>query len=249
MSQSNILLTLLGLAGLYMILNESKKKEGFNFQQADLPAGNAITAQPNFPQLPVPTRSDNLGVNQAGTIGFNQGPTLQQGAIPPTASPLGAPNPNFATLGQVSGGKPMLLQNNLLTSDQVRQIVGSGTPEYQANQLPNPDMRYSAGLDPTDPNNFIYDRTLFSRLKRRYGNGVDFFRGDIDVTPEYRGWFDVRPPSDVDLVQGYFDRYIDIQQNTSLRDSVFTRNTPVSELESARKNPWGDVDRLVQSNV
>jgi len=248
MSQSNILFTLLGLAGLYLILND-QKKEGFRFADGDLPQGNAVTAQPNFPQLPVPVRSDNIGVNQAGTIGFNQAPMLQQGAIPATASPLGAPNPNFATLGSVSGGKPMLLQNNLLTSDQVKNMVGSGTPEYFANELPNPDMRYSAGLDPTNPNNFIYDRTLFSRLKRRYGNGVDFFRGDIDVTPEYRGWFDVRPPSDVDVVQGYFDQYIDIQQQTALRDAVFTRNTPISELQSAQKNPWGDVQRLVQSDV
>lgn len=106
-------------------------------------------------------------------------------------------------------------------------------------------MKYSSSVDPTNPENFIYDRTLFSRLKRRYaGVGVDFIRGDIDVRPEYRGWFDIRPPSDNDLVQGYFDKYIDIEQETRLQDSVFTRNSAISDVMEGNVNPWGRADRL-----
>lgn len=105
-------------------------------------------------------------------------------------------------------------------------------------------MKHSASIDPTNPENFIYDRTLFSRLKRRYGNGVDFIRGDIDITPERRGWFDIRPPSDVDVVQGYFDKYIDIEQETQLQDSVFSRSTPIDTIMEGNANPWGRVDKL-----
>jgi len=81
-------------------------------------------------------------------------------------------------------------------------------------------------------------------LKRRYGNQVDFIRGDIDVAPIYRGYFDIRPPSDVDVVKGYFDSYIDIQQNTAIRDSVFERATPIEKLQENAVNPFGDVSKL-----
>jgi hypothetical protein len=245
MSQNNKILLLLGLGALgYLVAGSSPKKEGFRFQQV----GNAVTAQPTLPANAVPPRSDNLGLTQGGGLGFNQSPSLQVGAIPPTSSPLTSANPNFATLGSV-GQQNLLNKGNFLTSQQVSDLVGGGSPTLQQQQLPNPDMKYSGGLDPTDPNNFIYDRTLFARLKRRNRNDVDYFRGDIDVTPEYRGWFDIRPPSDVDKVTGYFDRYIDIEQETALRDAIFTRNTPAEELAAAKNNPYGDVGRLVNANI
>jgi hypothetical protein len=115
--------------------------------------------------------------------------------------------------------------------------------------MPTPDMRYAAGLDPTDPNNFIYERTLFAPLKRRYGNNVDFFRGDIDVTPEKRGWFDTRSVGSQDIVKGYFSNYTDIQQQTTLRDSYFDRQVSAQEKLVANTNPFGDVNRLNTATV
>jgi hypothetical protein len=232
---------LVGLGSLFYLLSSNNKKEGFrHFRQQAQPGFNANLSP----------RSDNIGVQQGGQLGFNQSPSLQMGGVPPTAVPLNG-NPNYNTLGAISspGDKLLLNRGNFLTNEQVQKIVGSGTPDYQQNQLPNPDMRYAAGLDPTNPNNYIYDRTLFSRLKRRYTNDVDYFRGDIDVTPEYRGWFDIRRPSDVDVVKGYFDRYIDIEQDTAIRDAIFDRNTPMSEKQMRMVNPFGDVDRLVNSDV
>ena len=245
MNNNNTAGFLLGVAALaYLVGSNKKKKENFRFVD-----GNAITAQPSF-NANLSPRSDNIGLNQGGGLAYNQSPSLQMGAVPPTSVPLMSANPNFASLGALASGESQLLnKGNFLTTDQVAKMVGSGTPDYQPNQLPNPDMRYSGGLDPTDPNNFIYDRTLFARLKRRYRNDVDYFRGDIDVTPEYRGWFDIRPPSDVDKVTGYFDRYIDIEQETALRDAVFDRNTPMEEKQRRMYNPYGDVERLVQSNI
>jgi len=163
------------------------------------------------------------------------------------------PVPSFETLGQMTGDN-LLAKKSTLSSNQVNQMlaqVGKGRPDLQdvKDIMPTPDMRYSAGLDPTDPNNFIYERTLFAPLKRRYGNNVDFFRGDIDVTPEKRGWFDVRSVGSQDVVKGYFSNYTDIQQQTALRDAYFDRNVSASERQMANTNPFGDMDRLNISRV
>jgi hypothetical protein len=49
------------------------------------------------------------------------------------------------------------------------------------------------------------------------------------------GWFDPNPVAKQDLMQGYFADYLDIQQSTSLRDSIFERKpTPVQE-----ETPYG----------
>lgn len=232
---------ILGLGALFYLVSSSSKKEGFRHIRQQ--------AQPDFDANLSP-RSDNIGVQQGGQLGFNQSPSLQMGGVPPTTVSLMA-NANYNTLGAISspGDKLLLTRGNFLTNDQVQKIVGSGTPDYQPNQLPTPDMRYSAGLDPTNPQNYIYDRTLFAKLKRRYRNDVDYFRGDIDVTPEYRGWFDIRKPGEVDVVKGYFDRYIDIQQDTAIRDAIFDRNTPDSQKQMRQNNPYGAVDRLANANV
>jgi hypothetical protein len=238
----NSLPLLFGLGALYYIVSSSpssNKREGFRFQQAP----------PTIPGV-VPPLSDSLGLTQGGGLGFNQSPSLLAGGIPANASPLTAANPNFATLGALSSGQSQLLnKGNFMTTDQVKQMVGSGTPEFNAPILPNPDMKYATGVDPTNPENFIYNRTLFARLKRRYTNDVDYFRGDIDVTPEYRGWFDIRPPSDVDKVQGYFDRYIDIEQETAIRDATFDRNLSASDRKQRNTNPFGDEGKLVYSTL
>ena len=232
---------LLGLGALYFVVSSapSQRKEGFRFQEA----------QPGFPG-DLPVRTGNIGITQGGGLGFNQSPSLLAGAIPANASPLAEANPNFASLGALASGQSQILnKGNFMTTDQVRQIVGSGTPEFNAPILPNPDMKYATGVDPTNPDNFIYNRTLFARLKRRYTNDVDYFRGDIDVTPEYRGWFDIRPPSDVDKVQGYFDRYIDIEQETAIRDATFNRNLSAADRAQRNTNPFGDEGKLVYSTL
>jgi len=158
------------------------------------------------------------------------------------------PVPDMTTLSQMSGDN-LLAKKSVLSADQVDNMlkkVGKTRPDLQDTKdiLPTPDMRYASGLDPTDPNNFIYERTLFAPLKRRYGNNVDFFRGDIDVTPERRGWFDVRSVGSNDVVKGYFSNYTDIQQQTNLRDSYFDRQVSTQERQASNTNPWGDIQRL-----
>jgi hypothetical protein len=100
-------------------------------------------------------------------------------------------------------------------------------------------MRYSANLDPTDPNNFIYERTLFAPLKRRNYGDVDYFRGDLEIMPEKRGWFDIRSVGDKDVVQGYFSNYSDIQQSATVKDSIFERTLTPEQIQIQRSSPYG----------
>jgi hypothetical protein len=119
--------------------------------------------------------------------------------------------------------------------------VGKGSPELQdvKDIMPTPDMRYSANLDPTDPNNFIYERTLFAPLKRRNYGDVDYFRGDLEIEPIKRGYFDIRSVGDKDVVQGYFSNYTDIVQETSVRDSIFERSLTPGQKQTRNTSPYG----------
>lgn len=99
------------------------------------------------------------------------------------------------------------------------------TLEYTTPQdlLPTPDMRQPLMRDPSDPSNFMYDRTLFAPLKKRNRNEADRIRGDIDIEPIKTGWFDIATIPTVDLVKGYFGYYTDIQQYQDLQDIAYTR--------------------------
>jgi hypothetical protein len=202
----NTSLLLLGTAlGAYVLMN--KDREQFRFAD-ELPAGNAFTAPPSFPQ------------------------------------PAGARAvPQYEALSQMAGDN-MLLTKQTLSSSQVDEMlakVGKGTPQLQdvKDIMPTPDMRYSANLDPTDPNNFIYERTLFAPLKRRNYGDVDYFRGDLEIMPEKRGWFDIRSVGDKDVVQGYFSNYSDIQQSASVKDSIFERTLTPDQRQIQRTSPYG----------
>lgn len=247
MNQDTLLFGTALLAGSFFLINNSmkNKREGFRALEDELTGGRnggaqAVASNPgNFPSTPS-VRSDANGTLQGGLRATAPGQLSAAGASFTNTS--GSPI-DYKSVGSYT--QDTLLRNNNLTSEQVAQalkdVYGGKTPELQSARdlLPIPDMKYTSSIDPTNPENFIYNRTLFARLKRRYGNGVDFIRGDIDVKPEYRGWFDIRPPADNDLVQGYFDKYIDIEQETHLQDSIFTRNTPISDITESKINPWG----------
>jgi len=263
MNQDTLLFGTALLAGSFFLINNSmkNKREGF---RADPPVtggrnggAQAVMSNPgNFPSTPS-MRDNHYGtlnggltttapgqLSAAGPSFVNSGDYPKSGSfLDANGSPIEYKTPDFKSVGSYT--QDTLLRNNNLTSEQVtqalRDVYGGKTPDLQSARdlLPIPDMKYTSSIDPTNPENFIYNRTLFARLKRRYGNGVDFIRGDIDVKPEYRGWFDIRPPADNDLVQGYFDKYIDIEQETHLQDSIFTRNTPISDIAEGKVNPWG----------
>ncbi len=228
-----------------------QEQEYFRYHQTipDAPALNLPPMQgvPMRPSL-IPQVPPRFDANQtASNLTAQSAAPLPVMAAPPSASPLDAMTFDGVDFQEL-GGQGAPLPSGGLTSKQVSDMlkdrIGSGTPELQDTKdlMPVPDMRYTTGLDPTDPDNFMYDRTIFGRLKRRYGNGVDFFRGDLDIKPEQRGWFDLQPPTETDVVTGYFDRYIDIQQETAIRDASFTRATPIETLYKDSINPMGKTE-------
>jgi hypothetical protein len=229
--------------------NPQAGSEQYRYRQEipDAPAFPEMQAVPMRPSLiaPIPPRFD---ANQlSSNLTAQSAAPLDLMAAPPSASPLDAmtfDNVDFQNLGGQGAPLPTGGLSSQQVSDMLRDKVGSGKPELQNTKdlMPVPDMRYTTGLDPTDPQNFMYDRTIFGRLKRRYGNDVDFFRGDLDIKPQYRGWFDLQPPTETDVVVGYFDRYIDIEQETAIRDSSFTRATPLESLYKGSVNPMGKTD-------
>lgn len=89
--------------------------------------------------------------------------------------------------------------------------------------LPAPDMRQSLARDPSDPSNFMYDRTVFAPLKKRNHNEADRFRGDLDIEVIKNGWFDVATVPTIDTVKGYFGMYRDIEEYQDLQDIVYAR--------------------------
>ena len=252
MSESILTISLALLAGSFLLLsNKDKNREGFQMDESLMFArggndyGNLTSNAANFPSIPS-LRYDANGLINAPLRGSTPG---NLGAAGPSFTNESGKPVSFATIGSYNVGN-LLNDRKFLTSGQVSDTLantfGTNTPQLQEARdlLPIPDMKYSATVDPTNPENFIYDRTIFAPLKRRYGNQVDFIRGDIDVAPIYRGYFDIRPPSDVDVVKGYFDSYIDIQQNTAIRDSVFERATPIEQLQENAVNPFGNVSKL-----
>ncbi len=89
--------------------------------------------------------------------------------------------------------------------------------------LPTPDMRQPLLRDPSDPSNFMYDRTLFAPLKSRNRNTPDRVRGDLDIQPIKTGYFDVATVPSVDLAKGYFGYSNDIMEYSDLQDISYER--------------------------
>lgn len=133
-------------------------------------------------------------------------------------------------------------ENNKINETLMQKYGRSGTENYTHPKelLPVPDMKKAISRDPSDPNLFMYDRYLFSNLKRRYPQvNVDFIRGDLNIQPIYTGWFDSRPTYSYDLQQGYFADYMDIQQSTALKDLIYERGPTQVE----KNIPWGQLAR------
>jgi hypothetical protein len=111
---------------------------------------------------------------------------------------------------------------------------------YQSAQLPKLgiDNKFK---DPTDPSNYMYDRTLFAPLKRRYGGvQTDYIRGDIHVAPNRFGWFDVPCNPGTDLNAGFFNmNYPSFQENVDKQDTEIVRENrgiSLEELDNIQKN-------------
>jgi|LauGreDrversion4_2_1035121.scaffolds.fasta_scaffold27007_1 hypothetical protein len=90
--------------------------------------------------------------------------------------------------------------------------------------LPVPDLRTPLMRDPSDPENFMYTRTLFAPLKTRNHNIGDRIRGDLNIQPIKTGWFDVATVPSIDLIKGYFGYYNDISEYTDVQDAIYQKD-------------------------
>ncbi len=98
--------------------------------------------------------------------------------------------------------------------------------------LPEPDMR-SCVKDPTNPANYMYDRTLFAPLKQRTSNIPDRVRGDLNIAPIRYGWFDSPAVPGVDLAKGATQGFIaDVMgPDMDLEDTSFFRVNPTMAVK------------------
>jgi hypothetical protein len=250
-----LLVLLAGVVVMQCMKKSSTAKEHFQFDASQYVEG--VSARPGLVSNPYgrfdpfglagnsllgDIGSSNLGAAGPQTVNAEYPIEIVEGFAMPQAQV------EFSTMGGAHQ-----LPNGALSSsqaqDMLQQTMNGGKPDYFENTLPTADIQFSS-MNPMDPNTFMYDRTVFAPLKRQYGNQVDFIRGDIDVKQEFRGWFDLPSATQKDRVVGYFDRYIDIQQETALKDATFTRTTPVQQLYEASINPAGfEQTRVAYANV
>jgi hypothetical protein len=129
-----------------------------------------------------------------------------------------------------------------LANLQKKEVKSTTRPDlsYEGASLPKLgiDNKFK---DPTDPSNYMYDRTLFAPLKRRNGGGgTDFIRGDVYVAPNRFGWFDVPSNPGTDLNAGFFNlNYPSFEQHVENQDLEVKRQNSsltLSELESIQRN-------------
>jgi hypothetical protein len=100
---------------------------------------------------------------------------------------------------------------------------GSVTYEEPSSLLPVPDMRNPLLRDPSSPENYMYERTIFAPLKPRTRGEPDRFRGDLDIAPVKTGWFDIAATPSIDLSKGYFGYFNSIDEVQDLNDHLFSR--------------------------
>lgn len=236
------------LAAVYYLFLRKKSSENFRYFETQ---AQPVPMRPSLLPTPgtQPPRFDTERVSTNTLLG--QAPPMSLMAAPSSPSPSALPVIDYSTIGSSSNITSPTALTTQQANDMLKQKMGTTTPQYMETSelMPTVDMRYSAGIDPTDPQNFMYDRTIFGKLKRRYGNGVDFIRGDLDIQHENRGWFDIQPPTETDVVNGYFDNYLDVQQSLSLRDTAFSRVTPVQTLLRNQVNQWGDTNKFAYNHV
>lgn len=212
------------------------------FYAKDLAKDNWVS-RPNF-RADLSPRFDSERMSGGQIVGQFPGMSVQGAPLTPVANIIPTNTaPNFASMGAAYDSR---LPAGGLTNSQVNKVLqekfGRSSSNYTEARdlLPVADMKKTLAKDPSDPGTFMYDRYLFAPLKRRYGNvNVDHIRGDIPIAQIRQGWFDTPAVAKQDLTQGYFADYLDIQQSTNIKDSLFER----APTDVEQVNPWGKIAR------
>jgi len=155
--------------------------------------------------------------------------------------------------------EPVALQNNKL-SDLANSVAGVTLKNKKETNNNRPDLSYQGAelpklgidnqyKDPTNPSNYMYDRTLFAPLKRRYaGVQTDYIRGDVYVAPNRFGWFDVPSNPGTDLNPGFFNlNYPSYESNINKEDTEVVRTNKgitLQDLENIQNNNPFSINNL-----
>lgn len=102
--------------------------------------------------------------------------------------------------------------------------------------LPVPDIK-NCLVDPSDPENYMYDRTLFAPLKMRNGyNTPDRVRGDLYIPPVNSGWFYAPTIPSVDLAKGAVNI---LNASIDNQDIIYSNSKPiVAPTEEEQLDIW-----------
>jgi hypothetical protein len=212
--------------------------EGFAFYPDQSKRVESRLFDPNLASLPLAPRALPPGLQSQSLSGTP--PDAQIGPSQPVFNPgmqggQGAVGiMDFSAMGGYAAPeRPLGTMTSQQASQMLQTQMNGGTPQLPAVDLPLNNISFES-LDPTDPNNLVYNRTVFAGLKRNLGKtDVDHFRGDIEITSPQPGggaWFNTRPPTQEDVVVGYFTNYLDVQQFQAQKDALFTRSTPVEMI-------------------
>jgi hypothetical protein len=141
---------------------------------------------------------------------------------------------NFSRLGEIDQPVDCAVQKKAVSD---RPDLSFFDPKQL---LPKSDIR-SCFKDPQDPSNYMYDRSLFAPLKRRYNTGVDFVRGDLYIAPNRFGWFDTPANPGTDLNPGFFNlNYPSFEQSISLQDTQVERKFPSLKAAQVEQMQFGN---------
>ena len=143
---------------------------------------------------------------------------------------------DFAYLATAGNAKQQQMQDTRKYKASLDNAVPN-TLEYTlpSELLPTPDMRQPLMRDPSDPSNFMYDRTVFAPLKSRNLNTPDRIRGDLDIQPIKAGWFDISTVPTIDLSKGYFGAFNDITEYTDLQDIAYEKTYGGDNMTATQK--------------
>lgn len=144
---------------------------------------------------------------------------------------------DFSSLGLMDSGISKYKKGcNAVKEDAVmkfKSAQGYADPEQL---LPVPDIK-NCLVDPSDPENYMYDRTLFAPLKRRNGYvQTDFIRGDLYIPSVNSGWFYAPTIPSVDLQKGALNI---LNSSIDNQDIVYSNSKPiVAPTEEEQLDIW-----------
>lgn len=109
------------------------------------------------------------------------------------------------------------------TQAKLNQKKQSTAPEYTetSDMLPAQDMNNTMMKDPSDPQNYMYDRPIYAQTKAKNRNPSDYLRGDLEIATINRGMFDISTDPSNELTKGYFANYQDLEEQTDIQDYIY----------------------------